>query len=764
MDTIFAVAGRLQSMNVADDLLLILVKATLILLIARLLLAAMPRASAATKHLIATATLIAVACMPLLSVVVPAWQVAVTRRVVPVVVQASPAPEKETIGLRDDENVGIARSLVEAIAPAPVSVVTRAASVVSSTWKGFVVLGTALVALAFLGHMLAGMIGVWYVARRARDLGSDAALLALDDVRGQLGLSADVRLLQSSRVSVPVVWGVFRPVLLLPEDATGWSEERMRVVLLHELAHLKRVDGISLILTRIAVSLFWFHPLAWSLERAGRNECERACDDLVLASGTRPSDYADHLLGIARTMPAFDPFRAVTLAMSRKSQLEGRLLSILQPGVARRVFSGRGVAVACLLAVAVVIPVSALRLIAQQPEKQQLVEAEKDRVKQERVNLAQASGSSVDVRPEVDTLGDYLSETFSHFEWKKSPQEKLSREAFELYKADRFAEAGDAFRRAAAESRDGGKPTALYNAACSYALANDASRATAALKEALAAGWDDFEKIAEDSDFDAIRNDAQFANLLARYGSDIATRRLNYTVERYNELRSSRTASSDDWYEVGTSLLGLRRLDESLDALQRSLQKGEKHSATLYNIACVHSLRGDLDAAVTYLDKAIEDGYGNEEHMQQDRDLEKARGHARFPELLRKADDLELRSRSFDRTWREAAAWHKQMLAKYPDSGRAWFNYGYTSLQAGDFGNGIAAFQRTLSMKYRPATSAYNIACAYALQDNRDAAFQWLERAQATGFDIRHQARHDEDLDSLHDDPRWRGLVAVRAK
>ncbi|HYK01138.1 MAG TPA: M56 family metallopeptidase [Thermoanaerobaculia bacterium] len=757
MDTIFAVAERLQSMNVAGDLMLILVKATVILLIARLLLAAIPRASAATKHLIATATLVAVACMPLLSVVVPAWQVAVTRRVVPAVVQST-APEKDTIGLRDDESVGIARSLVEAIAPAPVSAVTRAASVVRSTWKGFVVLAIALVALAFLGHMLTGMIGVAFVARKARDLESDVALLALDDVRGQLGLKADVRLLQSSRVSVPVIWGLFRPVLLLPEDATSWSEERMRVVLLHELAHLKRVDGISLILTRIAISLFWFHPLAWSLERAGRNECERACDDLVLASGTRPSDYADHLLGIARTMPAFDPFRAVTLAMSRKSQLEGRLLSILQPGVARRVFSGRGVAIACAVAVAIVVPVSALRLIAQLPEKQQAKQEQKEQVK-----LAQASGSTVDVRPEVDTLGDYLSETFSHFEWKKSHEEKLNEQAFDLYKSERYAEAGEAFRRAAV-AKDGRDATALYNAACSYALANDAGRATDSLKEALAAGWDDFEKIAEDSDFDAIRDDARFANLLGRYGSDIATRRLNYTVERYNEMRSSRTASSDDWYEVGTNLLSLRRLDESLDALQRSLQSGEKHSATLYNIACAHSLRGDLDAAVTYLDKAIEDGYGDEEHMQQDRDLAKVRGHARFPELLRKADDLELRSRSFDRTWREAAAWHKRMLDKYPDSGRAWFNYGYTSLQARDYENGIAAFQRTLAMKYRPATSAYNIACAYALQDNVDAAFQWLERAQATGFDIREQAKHDEDLDSLHDDPRWRGLVAMRAK
>jgi beta-lactamase regulating signal transducer with metallopeptidase domain/tetratricopeptide (TPR) repeat protein len=751
MDTIFAAAARLQSMNAADELMLLLVKATLILLIARVLLAALPRASAATKHLIATGSLVAVAAMPLLSIMMPAWQVAVTRTVVPAVAQPTAADtQQDTIGLRDDESAGIARTLAKAIAPAPVTAVTKAARVVRTTWKGFVVLAAALTAFAFLGHMLAGMIGVWFVARKARELESDEALLALDEARGQLGLGADVRLLVSSRVTVPVIWGVFRPVLLLPEDAGTWSAERMRVVLLHELAHLKRVDGISLILTRIAVSLFWFHPLAWSLERAGRNECERACDDLVLASGTKPSDYADHLLDIARTMPAFDPFRAVTLAMSRKSQLEGRLLSILQPGVARRVFSARGVAIACAVAVAIVVPVSALRLIAQQPEKVQ---------QKAQVQKAQASGSTVDVKGEVETLEDYFTETFSTFEGKHHQSKDLSDEAFDLYRDDHYIEAGDAFRRAA--EADGERDaTALYNAACSYALASDAGRATEALKDALTAGWDDFEKIAEDSDFDAIRNDAQFTSLLNHYGKDIASRRVNYTVERYNELRSSRTATSDDWFEVGTNLLSLRRLDEARDAFEHSLQSGEKHSATLYNLACAHSLSGDTRSALTYLDRAIEDGYGDEGHMRKDRDLVAVRNEPGFDDLLRKADDLELRNRSWDRSWRDAAAWHKQMLAKYPNSGRAWFNYGFASLQARDFENGIAAFQKTLAMKYRPSTSAFNIACAYALQNNTDAAFQWLERAKASGFDLREQARHDEDLDSLHDDPRWQQLVA----
>jgi hypothetical protein len=67
-------------------------------------------------------------------------------------------------------------------------------------------------------------------------------------------------------------------------------------------------------------------------------------------------------------MPTFDPFRSVTLAMSRKSQLEGRLLSILSPQGARRIFTARGVAIACVAALLIVIPVSAVRLAAQPQE------------------------------------------------------------------------------------------------------------------------------------------------------------------------------------------------------------------------------------------------------------------------------------------------------------------------------------------------------------------------------------------------------------
>lgn len=87
--------------------------------------------------------------------------------------------------------------------------------------------------------------------------------------------------------------------LLLPAAARQWSGEQLRSVLLHEVAHIKRRDTIAHLLAQIACSLHWFNPLVWFAAWRLRVESERACDDLVLASGVRLSSYAGHLLQVA---------------------------------------------------------------------------------------------------------------------------------------------------------------------------------------------------------------------------------------------------------------------------------------------------------------------------------------------------------------------------------------------------------------------------------------------------------------------------------
>jgi beta-lactamase regulating signal transducer with metallopeptidase domain/Flp pilus assembly protein TadD len=758
MATIFELAEQLQSAGAAENMLWIVVKAALILAIARLLLMVMPRAAAATRHLVATVALVAVAAMPVMTVVVPAWEIAVRESASPAPLpapvaaasEAAAAQDVETIGVSDSDTLNTAISLVRvtgaAVAAEPLTALQRAREVALSTWKGMLVLAVAAVAAAMLLHMFLGMAGVAFVARKASEVEDERILRSLDEARGQLGLSSDVRVLRSSRISVPVVWGILRPVLLLPPDVVTWPDERLRVVLLHELAHLKRLDGLSLIATRISVSLFWFLPLAWSLERAGRSECERACDDLVLAGGTKPSDYADHLLAIARSMPGFDPFRSVTLAMSRKSQLEGRLLSILQRDVTRRVLSGRGVAIACALAVVVAAPFAALRIVAE-PAKPTPAPAPAE------------AGSIVTVTPQIESIEDAILTKIGKLskaadKWASTPEtaEEWYERAYDLYRADRYPEAAAAFRTAA----EGGHTPdrALYNAACSYALAGDADRALATLGEAIAAGWDDIEHIAEDSDFDSLRSDPRLARVVGDQHSDLVSRRETEVMRRYDRLRSAATPpKGEKWFKVGVDLLSLRRLDQAIHSFEQAVAAGEKTGAAMYNLACAYSLRGDVRTGMSWLDRAIENGFSDKDKLRRDPDINLLRQQQGFEALVTKAADLELRTHRFG--WVDTARRHRELAEKHPTSGRAWFNLGYAALQERDFDTARAAFERAIALDYRASTSSYNMACAFALQGNKDAAFQWLDRAKAAGFDLHDHMEDDEDLDALRSDPRW---------
>jgi beta-lactamase regulating signal transducer with metallopeptidase domain len=130
--------------------------------------------------------------------------------------------------------------------------------------------------------------------------------------------------------------GLRRPLLLLCRQARFWAVERRRVVLLHELAHVRRADLLWLLLSEAAIAIYWWHPLAWVLTRQVRRDCERACDDLVLTAGTKPSVYAGHLLGIFRSLSAAAHPVAPAVASERPSHFEGRLRAILDPAGSRR--------------------------------------------------------------------------------------------------------------------------------------------------------------------------------------------------------------------------------------------------------------------------------------------------------------------------------------------------------------------------------------------------------------------------------------------
>ena len=129
----------------------------------------------------------------------------------------------------------------------------------------------------------------------------------------------------SPDVEGPVVVGLFSPVILLPLVAETWSEERLRAVLLHESAHVTKRDGLALLVAQLACALYWFQPLAWLALGRLRRECELSADEDVLSAGLRATDYAEHLLAVARAMSV--PAGGVAMA-ARPSEL-GRRIQVL---------------------------------------------------------------------------------------------------------------------------------------------------------------------------------------------------------------------------------------------------------------------------------------------------------------------------------------------------------------------------------------------------------------------------------------------------
>ncbi len=174
----------------------------------------------------------------------------------------------------------------------------------------------------------------------------------LAQVSARYGLGRHVRVGVTDQQDVLATFGALRPTVLLPAASRSWSTERLRVVLLHELAHIKRADWPVQLFAETVRALHWFNPLFWLACARLRHECERACDDEVLAHGVAPDAYAEHLIAIARTHRN-TPW-AVVVPMARPSTLERRVTAMLSTRIDRRA-PGRGAAVAVVVAVAIVM-------------------------------------------------------------------------------------------------------------------------------------------------------------------------------------------------------------------------------------------------------------------------------------------------------------------------------------------------------------------------------------------------------------------------
>ncbi len=221
------------------------------------------------------------------------------------------------------------------------SVLANVAGWWRSTGVGWPTVVVALWGIGLICVVVRWGCGFWNAERMARTAIPAGPIehdwrRVVNEISAELDIDREVRILVHADASTPMTWGMAHPVILLPTQAAAWSHERMRIVLSHEMAHIRRNDWLFQIIGWAACAVYWFNPLAWMATHRLSIDREQACDDDVIAMGTRPTDYASHLLEIARALHDQREAPCGTLAMARTSELEGRLMSILNHQTPRK--------------------------------------------------------------------------------------------------------------------------------------------------------------------------------------------------------------------------------------------------------------------------------------------------------------------------------------------------------------------------------------------------------------------------------------------
>jgi hypothetical protein len=321
-------------------------KSTLVLAIALGLSYLFKKQSAAFRHFLLSVSLIGLLFLPFLSAFVPGWNTGFiplsepgsTTYVVTVTGdihsgRVDPSPVTEGMSSRNQKqaSAGLPGEHASSDGTPFLGPLYR---------YGFIALW-CLVSCFLLGKILFGLYGVSRLTRRGVSLDGypwEELFRTFFMVFGSFPIiwrrrspGRNVRLVKNERIVVPMTWGVLKPVVLLPTASSEWPVDQCSSVLFHELSHIKRWDFPVALLSRIACSLYWFNPLSRIVFRRLRKEQEKACDEMVLKAGIRPSTYASSLLrmkksldnGQGRILPA------AALGMAGLSEFNERLTTIL---------------------------------------------------------------------------------------------------------------------------------------------------------------------------------------------------------------------------------------------------------------------------------------------------------------------------------------------------------------------------------------------------------------------------------------------------
>jgi len=224
-------------------------------------------------------------------------------------------------------------------------------------------------AVFFMFIILSGRLRIQRWLRESTVITDNHIMEIFRSAGNKLGLARDFVIAESNAIEAPITIGTFHPVILLPlEFSTHFTASDMHTVALHELAHVRRYDALTLTLVSIIRAVFFFHPFVWTASRRVSFLAENACDDSVIESTGEPLLYAKLLSGIAEQLPkrSLQTELAVGIMFSKSAFLR-RVEAILSQKrdsirkLSKVTFAGIITAVILSLVVALALPLGNIR-------------------------------------------------------------------------------------------------------------------------------------------------------------------------------------------------------------------------------------------------------------------------------------------------------------------------------------------------------------------------------------------------------------------
>jgi len=237
------------------------------------------------------------------------------------------------------------------------------ASLRAGPWTVVAMATYSLITLGFLFRFAVGLTLSLRLERGAHRIRDPRALALVSGCARTAGIQRLPDFAESELLSVPVTFGVVRPVILLPLDWRDWDTGELDAVIAHEMSHVARRDALVDRLALLHRALFWFSPLSWYLTGALAELAEEASDEAALAAGADRTRYAETLLGFFSELEAA-PGRVwwQGVAMATAGQAEKRLDRILEwKGSVAMQLKKSVVVVLVMTAVPVVYVAAALR-------------------------------------------------------------------------------------------------------------------------------------------------------------------------------------------------------------------------------------------------------------------------------------------------------------------------------------------------------------------------------------------------------------------